>query len=142
MTSDGEAITGDQGGDPACWTHLLGDERAIIASLAPRLGETGDGVHWTLEPDSDLNANLVRLDPWHEIGRHENHDVDVLLVVLHGSGHVRIDDVRAPLSHAVVVHVPMGSGRSVHAGPDGIWYLTVHRRRGPMTIGPRCDREG
>lgn len=42
---------------------------------------------------------------------------------------------RAALSEAAVVHVPIGSGCSIHAGPDGIWYLTVHLRRGSMTIG-------
>lgn len=108
--------------------------------MGSHLSGAGDGVHWTLEPDGDLNANLVHLDPWHEIAQHDNAEVDVLMVVLRGGGHVRIDDVRSTLAPDVVVHLPIGTTRWIEAGPEGLWYLSVHRRRGPLAIGRPSTR--
>lgn len=54
--------------------------------------------------------------------------------MLAGSGSLVVDgrlhEVRA--GHAVVVE--RGARRSLTAGPDGIRYLAVHRRRGPLQI--------
>ena len=35
---------------------------------------------------------------------------------------------------------PMGSARRITAGPAGLRYLTVHRRRGGLPVTPRTDR--
>lgn len=127
---------GDERGDPACWAHLIEDDGLAAADLTALLAAPGDGVHWTLVPDSDLNANLVRLDADHAIDEHVNEEVDVLLVTLAGSGRVVVGTRTVLLTPTVVAHVPKGAPRSVHAGPDGLAYLTVHRRRGGLTIGP------
>jgi quercetin dioxygenase-like cupin family protein len=127
-------VSADEGGDPACWAHLFEDDAVVVADLGDLLGADGDGVHWTLEPDGDLNANLVRLGAGHEMAAHTATDVDVLVVVLAGSGHVVIDTSTVPIARNVVAHVPAGSVRSIHAGPDGLAYLTVHRRRGGLAI--------
>jgi quercetin dioxygenase-like cupin family protein len=123
----------DQGGDPACWAHLADDDTAAI-DLTRWLDAAGDGVHWTLGPPSDLNANLVRLEPEHAMPEHTNTEVDVLLVVLSGNGHVDVDGTRVALAANVVAHVPKGATRVIHAGREGLAYLSVHRRRGGLTI--------
>lgn len=127
----------DEGGDPACWAHPVEEDAVSVADLAPLLEAAGDGVHWTLVPDGDLNANLVRLEPGHAIDEHANDEVDVLLVVLAGAGHVVVDDRSAPVAALVLAHVPKGASRSIHAGPEGLAYLTVHRRRGGVPITRR-----
>jgi quercetin dioxygenase-like cupin family protein len=127
----------EEGGDPACWAHLLEDDGVVAADLTALLAASGDGVHWTLERDSELNANLVRLEPGHVVGQHTNDEVDVVLLVLAGRGHVVLDTTTVTLTPNVVVHLPKGVARAIHAAPDGLAYLTVHRRRGGLAIGRR-----
>lgn len=124
----------DEGGDPACWAHLVEGDDVAAVDLTRWLDAAGDGVHWTLEPSRDLNANLVRLEPDHAMPEHSNAEVDVLLVVLSGSGHVVVDGASVALAANVVAHVPKGATRAIHAGPEGLAYLSVHRRRGGLTI--------
>ena len=96
----------------------------------------GDGVHWTLDAPGELNVNLVHLGPGHGIDEHVNDTVDVVIVVLAGSGQVTIDGRSSALTAHVVVQVPRSSRRSVRAGDDeGLDYLSIHRRRGPLAIG-------
>lgn len=93
------------------------------------------GVIWTLEGGGDLNANLVRFDRGGGVGEHVNEEVDVLLVGVSGSGFARVSGEDHTLSAGTLVFVPKGSGRSTIALSDGFAYLTVHRRRGPLSIG-------
>jgi quercetin dioxygenase-like cupin family protein len=104
---------------------------------AGAIAATGDGVQWTLGPSGDLNANVVHLDAGHGVGAHVNDEVDVLLVVLAGSGTATVDGSVILLAPGVVVHLPRGSRRRVDAGDEGLRHLTVHRRRGPLSIGRR-----
>lgn len=97
---------------------------------------SGDGVHWSLQPGRDLNVNLVHLDPGSEVAAHTNEDVDVTLIVLTGTGRLRIDDANHELSPHVLALAAVGTERSIIAGPDGLTYLTVHRSRGPLDIAP------
>lgn len=133
------------GGDPACWAHLWeGGEDAdtdpprgvlpLVADLARSPAE-GDGAVWSLPHGGDLDANLVRLGPGGEIGEHRNTEVDVLIVVRTGGGALHIDGVRHRLDGDRIALIPRGVRRSILAGPAGISYLSVHRRRGPLTIG-------
>jgi quercetin dioxygenase-like cupin family protein len=94
-----------------------------------------DGVRWTLGAPSDLNANLVRLGAGGAIGEHTNREVDVLIVAIAGWGRLTIDGDQVGLRPHVIVHVPKGARRLLEAGPDGLGYLTVHRRRGGLEIG-------
>jgi quercetin dioxygenase-like cupin family protein len=115
--------------------------------LAPLVDAAGAGVHWTLDGSPDLNANLVRLEPNGAIGEHTNDAVDVLVVVLAGAGSIRIDGVDHPVGPLTVTSIPRGTRRRIQAGerPPGLTYLTVHRRRGLLTIAPpadRCDEGG
>jgi quercetin dioxygenase-like cupin family protein len=104
--------------------------------LRPLLPLDGDGVHWTLERDGDLNVNLVHLDPGHEIGEHVNDEVDVLVVGLDGTGVVEVVQQHHDLGPGVAMHVPKGARRTIRAGGLGLSYLTVHRRRTGPAIGP------
>jgi len=109
--------------------------------LSGVLDAAGTGVHWTLEDSADLNANLVRLEPGAAIGEHRNDAVDVLVVVVAGAGTVRIEGVDHAVGPHAVVPIPKGASRRIAADehPPGLSYLTVHRRRGPLTIGRPAD---
>lgn len=107
-------------------------DRVDVRALLPL---TGDGVHWTLDGDGDLNVNLVHLDAGHEVGDHVNDAVDVLLVGLDGTGEVEAGGRHHDLAPGVALHVPKGSRRLVRAGGLGFTYLTVHRRRSGLGIG-------
>ena len=107
-------------------------DRLDLRTLLPL---SGDGVHWTLEPDADLNVNLVHLDAGHEVGDHVNDAVDVLVVGLDGTGEAEVDDRRHDLGPSVALHVAKGARRRIRAGGLGFTYLTVHRRRSGPAIG-------
>ncbi|MFJ1594475.1 hypothetical protein ACIOD0_30170 [Kitasatospora albolonga] len=111
----------------------------ILASAAP----DERGALWHLaEPGRELDANLVRLPAGAEVGEHQEDVLDVLLVVLGGGGRVRTGDESGggpeggglELAGSTVVWLPRTSRRSLLAGPDGLTYLTVHRRRPGLAI--------
>jgi quercetin dioxygenase-like cupin family protein len=94
-----------------------------------------EGAVWTLEGSGDLNANLVRFEAGRGVEEHVNAEVDVLIVGVSGSGFVGGDAEEHPLSKGGMVFVPRGARRYTRAASDGISYLSVHRRRGPLRIG-------
>jgi quercetin dioxygenase-like cupin family protein len=126
------AAGGSQTGASQAAAPARGDgETGVTGSSGP------GGVAWTLDAEADLNANLVILPPGGEIGAHVNGELDVLVVVLAGSGLVRVDDDSRQLARHSLVLLPRGARRAIEAGPAGLRYLTVHRRRGGLTIGGR-----
>jgi quercetin dioxygenase-like cupin family protein len=131
----------DLGGEPPCWAHLLDEpdihqqpDHSTHVDIS-RVGDDGSGAVWSLPHGGDLDANLIRLEAGEEIGRHVNSAVDVFIVVWDGGGEITIDDRTLSLQPGVAVLVHRGALRSIKAGRDGIRYLTVHRRRDPLTIG-------
>jgi hypothetical protein len=58
--------------------------------------------------------------------------LDVVYVVLAGS--LRINDEELAAGDARIV--PKDTARRVVAGPDGVRYLTAHRRRGLLHLSP------
>lgn len=60
----------------------------------------------------------------------------MLLVVLEGAGRVRVGGGDIVLSPSTVVWLPRTSRRALSAGPDGLTYLTVHRRRPGLAVKP------
>ena len=66
-----------------------------------------------------------------------NDERDVILVVLDGSGTVTIDGVAHAATTGTLVVIPRGSSRSIVAGVEGMRCLTVHKRRGGLTIRKR-----
>jgi quercetin dioxygenase-like cupin family protein len=128
------------GGDPPCWAHLFEDgpalpEAAVIADLGD-VALSGGAV-WSLPHGGDLDANLVRLEPGHRIEAHVNTEVDVLVFVQSGTGRIDLGDTRTDLTADHLVLVPRGVRRSIAAGPSGITYLSVHRRRGLLAMADR-----
>ncbi|MCL6292984.1 hypothetical protein PV749_25070 [Streptomyces sp. ID03-2B] len=106
----------------------------LLASAAP----DERGALWQLaEPGRELDANLVRLPPDAEVGEHQEDVLDVLLVVLAGAGSVRAGGGRVlDLAPSTALWLPRTSRRALAAGPDGLVYLTVHRRRPGLAIKP------
>jgi quercetin dioxygenase-like cupin family protein len=132
----------DEGGEAPCFAHLFEDElgltRSSAANLAALVALPGDGVQWALTEPSELNANLVHLDPASEVAEHVNDEVDVLLVVFSGGGTLRVDGRDVALEPFTVAHVEKGSRRAISAGDGGVSYLSVHRRRGPLQVKRRA----
>ncbi|MFF8984278.1 hypothetical protein ACF08E_12940 [Streptomyces globisporus] len=111
---------------------------ARIAELLAAAAPDERGALWHLaEPGRGLDANLVRLPPGAEVGEHQEDVLDVLLVVLAGAGSARAGDGQVlDLGTGTVLWLPRTSRRALAAGPDGLTYLTVHRRRPGLAIKP------
>ncbi|MGB9997523.1 hypothetical protein ACPMJQ_23520 [Streptomyces pseudogriseolus] len=108
------------------------------AALAAAVGDDRAGALWRLaESGRQLDANVVRLPPGHRVDTHREPDLDVLLLVLAGHGTLTAPDGEHPLPIGALTWLPHGSTRSLSAGPAGLTYLTVHRRRPGMTIRAR-----
>jgi len=95
------------------------------------------GVIWTLDASSELNANLVQFGTGHGVEEHVNHEVEVIVVGVSGSGIVTVDREDHALSAGMLVFIPKGARRSTVSASEDFAYLTVHRRRGPLQIGLR-----
>jgi quercetin dioxygenase-like cupin family protein len=125
--------------------ETISDEALSDAEIAPRdlpaeppvvdlRGPSGTGPLWGTESE-DLNATLLA---WPADGgpeEHVNSERDVLIVVLQGHATVTVDGEKHVVrtGHALVLE--KGRARSIRAGRDGVRYLSIHRRRGPLQIG-------
>ena len=93
------------------------------------------GVVWALKQGSDLNVNLVRFSMGRGVGEHVNGEADVLIVGVSGLGVVAVDGHEHPLRAGTVAFIPKGARRSTKSESGDFAYLTVHPRRGPLSIG-------
>lgn len=133
----------DLGGEPACWAHLVGEldtgdqhDEPISVDLF-RTGDDASGAIWSMPHGGDLDANLIRLNGGDAIDEHVNTEVDVLVIVWDGTGELSVDHRTIVLRHGIVVLIPRGLRRTIRAGTDGVSYLSIHRRRDPLTVGRR-----
>jgi quercetin dioxygenase-like cupin family protein len=63
-----------------------------------------------------------------------NAERDVALVVIEGSAELVVDgEARAMVAGEAAI-IPKGARRKLTAGPDGVRYATVHRKRPGLTI--------
>lgn len=135
----------DLGGEAPCWAHLFEDAEcepeiaamttdALVVDLGAIPISGVGGAVWSLPHGGDLDANLVRVAPGGAIAEHVNDEVDVLVFVQSGSGALRVDGQTHALRGDVLALVPRGASRSITAGPQGVTYLSVHVRRGPLRI--------
>ncbi|WP_299535371.1 hypothetical protein [uncultured Streptomyces sp.] len=109
---------------------------ALLSGLLATAAPADRGSLWRLATSGrQLDANLVRLPPHGEVGEHQEDGLDVLLVVLAGGGRVVTGAESLDLTPTTVTWLPRTSRRALVAGPDGLAFLTVHRRRPGMTIG-------
>ena len=85
----------------------------------------------------DLNATILEWPSSAGPGVHVHNERDVVLAVLAGSVEIELDGgVRRAAAGEVVV-IEKGSSRRISAGPDGVRYLTVHRKRAGLAIKSR-----
>ncbi|ORT59944.1 hypothetical protein [Streptomyces sp. CB03238] len=100
------------------------------------------GALWRLAADGrQLDGNLIRLTPATRVPAHVEPDLDVLLYVVDGDGLLETGEAEQPLDAGCLVWLPRGARRGVAAGPDGLAYLTVHRRRPGLSIRPATAPE-
>jgi quercetin dioxygenase-like cupin family protein len=87
----------------------------------------------------DLNATLLSWPPGGGVAEHVNDECDVVVVAISGSATAVVDGRDHRLAPAHALFIPRGATRSIRAGADGVRYLTVHRRRGPLQIQPPAE---
>jgi quercetin dioxygenase-like cupin family protein len=95
----------------------------------------GRGPVWGVATE-DLNATLLRWRPGEGVAEHVNAERDVLIVVIDGGGELLLDGTAIELVPDRAVVVRKGARRSMRAGDEGLRYLSVHMRRGGLTIEP------
>jgi uncharacterized protein (DUF2249 family)/quercetin dioxygenase-like cupin family protein len=111
---------------------------ASTTDLAAQTGQPGvSGAVWKLEiRDRDLDSNIIALPPEGVIDAHAGPDLDVLIHVLGGSGTLASERGTLDLEPGVLAWLPRRSMRQLRAGPGGLRYLTVHRRRQALVLDP------
>lgn len=111
---------------------------AVLDDLLASAGPGERGALWHLaEQGRELDANVVHLPPGAGVGEHQEDALDVLLVVLAGGGGLRTGaGDTLELAPTKVIWLPRTSRRALEAGPAGLTYLTVHRRRPGLTVKP------
>lgn len=132
-----------------CWEALPvdGDDHRVritkrASTALPRVvADTaelpeGAGSIWQLEPGArDLDANIIALAPHDEIKLHTGPELDVVLIVLAGSGELQTElGTSIPLQPGTIAWLPRRAQRRFIAGSDGIRYFSVHQRKPTLNI--------
>jgi quercetin dioxygenase-like cupin family protein len=88
----------------------------------------------------ELNATLLAWPPEHVLVEDAALELDVLLIVLDGSGTATVGDREHALVAGSALLVQKGRSRELRAGAEGLRYLSVHRRRGPLQLAGIPER--
>jgi hypothetical protein len=91
---------------------------------------TSRGPIWG-DASDELNATILEWPPGDGPGETVS-QLDVVYAVLRGSLLLNGEELQAGEARIVAKGMP----RSVLAGPDGVRYLTAHRRRGLLQVSP------
>jgi quercetin dioxygenase-like cupin family protein len=83
---------------------------------------------------ADLNATVLEWPPGAGPPEHVNEERDVLFVVLAGSLALTVDGDLRHLDAGEATIVDKGARRAAVAGPEGVRYLTAHKRRGALGL--------
>lgn len=86
----------------------------------------------------DLDVTMLVWPAGKQIERHVNNEVDVAMVFIEGSAVVTVEAEEISVEAGQVVLVEKGRARSLTAGPEGVRYVTVHKRRRklmPLSVG-------
>jgi mannose-6-phosphate isomerase-like protein (cupin superfamily) len=110
----------------------VNDDRPETATQVdiPRVLEAADhtGAIWS-HSSTDLNINVVVIDPQSPVGSHINNEVDVVVVVVSGSGIIQVGAEEIAVTAPQAVVIPKGSARAIRCDREQLAYLTIHRRR-------------
>lgn len=129
---------------PAIWRIRI--SKLTTTPLPRMLANTTDTAGTAVEPDltgavwklqareRDLDSNIIALPAEGGTGTHTGPDLDVLIHVLSGSGRLITEKGHVDLVPGALVWLPRRSRRRVTAGPNGLRYLTVHRRRQALVL--------
>lgn len=108
---------------------------SILANSAQLPDLPRRGPVWSIaEPDRQLDSNLIRLPAGDEIPTHVGAEVDTLIHVTAGDGTLVTEDEEQPLRPGDVAFLRRRTVRGFRAGARGLEYLTVHRKRGGLSI--------
>ena len=111
--------------------QLVGDVAEVLSAPADASGSI-----WKLEPHTrGLDCNVIAIPAGEEIGRHEGPDLDVVIVVLDGSGILETEEDTITLDKGSMVWLPKLSVRRFVAGDQGLRYFSVHTRKRGLQIG-------
>ncbi|AHI20194.1 cupin domain-containing protein [Corynebacterium casei] len=111
--------------------QVVGDVAEILSAPADASGSI-----WKLEPHTrGLDCNIIAIAPGEEISRHEGPDLDVVIVVLDGSGVLETETDFIDLVNGSMVWLPKLSVRRFVAGENGLRYFSVHTRKRGLQIG-------
>lgn len=112
--------------------HVLVDTSSI--GVEPAAADVSGAV-WKLQArQRDLDSNVIALPPGGVIDAHAGPDLDVLIHVIAGSGHLTTELNTVELAPGALLWMPRRSRREFTAGEDGLRYLTVHQRRQALVI--------
>ena len=118
--------------------RVLADTGGHAAGEAGAAGESGaaaGGAVFSLQMrERDLDSNVIALAPGGAIAEHWGPDVDVLIHVLAGSGQLETETGAIDLGAGTLLWLPKRSRRAFQGGPEGLRYLTVHRKREPLVL--------
>lgn len=109
----------------------------ILVNTADHLNERAGqaGAVWSITTrQRDLDTNIIVLPPDATITTHAGPEVDVIIHVLDGAGTLTTELAEMPLTPGVLLFLPRRSMRGFAAGPGGLRYLTVHRKRESLIL--------
>ncbi len=127
---------------PAVWRiritkHTTNPPPRMLTNTAAATEPNASGALWKLEVrERDLDSNVIALAPDGRIDAHTGADVDVLIHVLSGSGQLCTENGLIDLVPGALLWLPKHSRRAFVAGPAGLRYLTVHKKREILPLMP------
>jgi uncharacterized protein (DUF2249 family) len=109
--------------------------RLVCNAFEAAAAEAVGGAAWRLAAEPrQLDSNVIGLPAGGRIDRHTGPDLDVLMLVLSGSGTVSTEVGDLAVTAGALVWLPRRSERAIEAGSAGMSYLTVHPRRPALSI--------
>ncbi len=115
---------------------MISQPDATLLDTPTQLSTDNIGVLWGGQSD-DLNVTLLSWSRGEGVAQHINNEVDVLLVVLHGTGRVVVNGTPFDLHSGQSLLIRKGSARRIESTGERFSYLSVHRRRAGLmpTLG-------
>lgn len=101
--------------------------KSEVLDLRATIGET-TGPQWGTATN-DLNGTLLSWNDGQEIAAHVNNEVDVIMVVVEGTGTLFLDGVRHEIRGGMAAVIPKGVERAIIAASTPFIYLNIHRKR-------------